>query len=94
MKFGVFLMALVEPIIAKVLLSLGFSVISIVGVDVALNTIKGMVQANMASAGSILQFGLYIWLGKGLGLIFGACATKLTLWQIQNATKIMGKSNG
>ena len=94
MKFGTFLLALVEPILAKLLITLGFSVVSIVGVDAALNTIKGLVQSNISSASAILEFAMYIWIGKALGLIFGACATKLMLWNIQNATKILGKANG
>ncbi len=94
MKFGVFLLALVEPIIAKLLVALGFSVISIVGVDAALGTVKGMIVGNLSGLGGIIDFALYLWLGKALGIIFGACATKLMLWNIQNATKILGKANG
>lgn len=94
MKFGTFLLALAKPMLAKVLLALGFSVVSIVGVDAALNTVKQMIVGNLNSAGPILDFALYLWLGKGLGIVFGACATKLALWNIQNATKILGKTNG
>lgn len=94
MKFGVFLMALVEPMLAKLLLALGFSVVSIVGVDAALAQVKGMVVSNLGGLGAIMDFALYMWMGKALGIIFGACATKLMLWNIQNATKILGKANG
>lgn len=94
MKFGTFIMGLVEPILAKLLIALGFSVVSIVGVDAALNTVKGMIVSNLSGLGGIIDFALYLWLGKALGVIFGACATKLMLWNIQNATKILGKSNG
>lgn len=94
MKFGTFLVALVEPILARLLVALGFSVVSIVGVDAALNTVKGMIVSNLSGLGGIIDFALYLWLGKALGVIFGACATKLMLWNIQNATKILGKSNG
>lgn len=94
MKFGTFLLALVEPMLAKILIALGFSLVSIVGVDAALGQVKGLITSNMASAGAILQFAMYIWLGKALGIIFGACTTKLMLWNIQNATKLLGKSNG
>lgn len=94
MKFGTFIIGLVEPILAKLLIALGFSVVSIVGVDAALNTVKGMIVSNLSGLGGIIDFALYLWLGKALGVIFGACATKLMLWNIQNATKILGKSNG
>ena len=92
MKFGTFLIALVEPLLAKILMALGFSVVSIVGVDLALNQIKGMVVSGLLGLGPLLDFALYIWLGKGLGIVFGACATRLALWQIQNATSILGKN--
>lgn len=94
MKFGTFLLALAKPFLAKILLALGFSVVSIVGVDVALGTVKGMIIGNMSGLGAVIDFALYLWIGKGIGIIFGACATKLALWNIQNATKILGKSNG
>lgn len=92
MKFGTFLIALVEPLLAKILMALGFSVVSIVGVDLALNQIKGMVVSGLLGLGPLLDFALYIWLGKGIGIVFGACATRLALWQIQNATSILGKN--
>lgn len=41
-----------------------------------------------------IGFALYMWIGKGIGIIMGACATKLALWQVQNATKILAKGNG
>lgn len=94
MKFGTFLLTLVPSLLGKVLLSLGFSVVTIVGVDAALATIKGLIASNLAQAGNIIDFALYLWIGKGIGVIFGACATKLMLWKIQNATKILGKTNG
>lgn len=94
MKFGTFLLALAEPFLAKILLALGFSVVSIVGVDVALAAVKGMIVSNINGVGAIIDFALYLWIGKGIGIIFGACATKLMLWNIQNATKILGKANG
>lgn len=94
MKFGTFLLALVEPMLGKILLALGFSVVSIVGVEVAMNAVKLIAINGMNGLGGIIEFGLYIWLGKGLGVIFGACTFKLALWNIQNATKILGKSNG
>lgn len=95
MKFAVFLLALVEPLLAKILIALGFSVVSIVGMDAALLGIKNAFIANMNSMpADWLNFALYLWVGKGLGIIFGAMATKLMLWSIQNATSLLGKTPG
>lgn len=95
MKIGTWLLSLVSPMLAKILIALGFSVVSIVGMDAVLTGIKNSFVASINSMpAEWLQFALYLWIGKGLGIIFGACATKLTLWSIQNSTKILGSSNG
>lgn len=95
MKLGAWLLGMMEPLLAKILFSLGFSVITIVGVESVLGQLKGQIIGNMgALQGDVLQFALYIGIGKAIGIIFGACTTKLMLWSVQNATSIIGKSNG
>lgn len=94
MKAGTWLVSLIQPLLAKILTVLGFSVVSIVGFEAALGTVRGLVVSNFNAAGSVIDFALYLWIGKGLGVVFGACATKLALWQIQNGTRILGKGNG
>jgi len=91
MKIGTWLLTLVQPFLAKILLSLGFSVVSIVGMDAVLNTLKDQaIQGVNSLPSDMLAFALYIWIGKGIGIIFAACTTKLMLWTIQNGTKILG----
>lgn len=91
MKIGTWLLALVQPVLAKILLSLGFSVVSIVGMDAILTQLKDQAIAGINSMpADMLQYALYIWIGKGLGIIFAACTTKLMLWTVQNGTKILG----
>ena len=91
MKIGTWLLTLVQPFLAKILLSLGFSVVSIVGMDSVLGSLKtGAINGMNSLPPDMLAFALYIWIGKGLGIIFAACATKLMLWTIQNGTKILG----
>ena len=93
MKFGTFLLALAEPLLAKILIALGLSVVSIVGVDAVIGTLKTQFVANLGSMPSLwLDFALYLWIGKGIGIIFGAITTRLALWSIQNATAVLGKS--
>lgn len=95
MKLGTWLLSMAEPLVAKVLLALGFSVVSIVGVEATANALKASFISSMnAMPADWLNFALYLWLGKGLGIIFGAMATKLMLWSIQSATSLLGKSNG
>lgn len=91
MKFGTFLLALLRPALAKILLSLGFSVVSITGMDSVLNSLKSTAVSNLSSMpADWINFALYLWIGKGIGIIFAACTTKLILWSIQNGTKILG----
>lgn len=93
MKIGTWLLSMMEPLIAKILLSLGFSVVSIVGMDSVLAGMKASLVANINAMPSVwLEFALYLWLGKGIGIIFGALTTKLMLWSIQNATSMLGRN--
>lgn len=95
MKFGTFLAAMVQPLLAKILLSLGFSVISIVGLNTIIDQIKTTLIGRVNSMpADMLNLALYAGIGTGIGIIFGACATKLMLWQIQNATSMLGKNPG
>lgn len=95
MKLGTWLLSLAEPLLAKVLLALGFGVVSIVGIDAALGAIKDQFVGQINSMpADWLAFALHLWIGKGLGIIFGACATKLMLWSAQHATSILSRSNG
>lgn len=95
MKLGVWLLSMAEPLLAKVLIALGFSVVSIVGVEATFNGLRDSFVASMQTMpADWLNFALYLWMGKGLGIIFGAMATKLTLWAIQNATSLLGKAPG
>ena len=93
MKLGVWLLSMMQPLIAKILVSLGFSVVSIVGMESVLGAMKvQFVDSMNTMPAEWLQFALYLWIGKGIGIVFGACTTKLMLWSIQNATTILGKS--
>ncbi|MFM2276400.1 MAG: hypothetical protein RL211_2272 [Pseudomonadota bacterium] len=91
MKLGTWLAALVQPLFAKLLLALGFSVVTITGVDVAVNALRNNLASSVGSLpADLLQL---FALGGGnlaLGIIMGAVATRLALWQIQSATKVLG----
>lgn len=91
MKIGTWLLAMMQPMIAKILVSLGFSVVSIVGLEAALGGLKTQFtnSINTLPADMISLF-LIGGGGIAMGIIFGAMTTKLLLWQIQSATKILG----
>ncbi|MDP3798885.1 MAG: DUF2523 domain-containing protein [Polaromonas sp.] len=91
MKIGTWLLAMMQPLLAKILVSLGFSVVSITGLTVIVNNMKSEFTSALSGISpDTLQLFLLANGHIGLGIILGACATKLMLWQIQSATKILG----
>ncbi|GAA3994696.1 hypothetical protein GCM10022279_17870 [Comamonas faecalis] len=95
MKLGTWLLALMEPMLARILAALGFSVVTVTGFDLAVNQIKQLVMSQVNSLPmDMLNLFLYAGGGYALGMIFGAVTTKLLLWQIQSATKILGANVG
>lgn len=88
---GTWLAALMGPLTAKILVALGFSVVSIVGVTSALTTLKNMFIANLAMVPAAgLQLALLGGVGVGLGLVFGAVTFRMLLWQVSNTQRILG----
>lgn len=95
MKFGTFLISLLRPALAKILTSLGFSVVSIVGMNALLAQLKTSLTSSFNSLPSdALNLFLLGGGGTALGIVFGALTTKLLLWQIQRSTQILGSNNG
>jgi hypothetical protein len=95
MPIATFIMAMLQPIIAKILLLLGLSVVTIVGLQSVVGQLKSSIVSSANSMPlDMLNFALFAGIGHGIGIIFGACTTKLILWQIQNATSILGKNSG
>lgn len=95
MKIATFIMSLVQPLMARILTALGFSVVSIVGVTESINAIKNEIVTHVNTL-PVDMLNLFLFSGGGicLGMILGAIAFRLTLWQIQSATKILGVNPG
>ncbi|MPS94038.1 DUF2523 domain-containing protein [Comamonas sp.] len=95
MKIATFIMSLVQPLIARILTALGFSLVSIVGVTESINAIKNEIVTHVNTL-PVDMLNLFLFSGGGicLGMILGAIAFRLTLWQIQSATKILGVNPG
>lgn len=91
MKIGTWILSLLQPAIAKILVSLGFAIVSIVGLDAILGQLRTSLVSGIGGL-SANMFNLFLLAGGGqaLGIIMGALATRLMLWQAQNATRILG----
>lgn len=91
MKIGTWVLTLVQPIIARILAALGFSVVTIVGFDAAVDGLRSQLVTSVNSLpADVLGVFLLAGGGYGLGMILGAVAVRVLMWQIQNATKILG----
>lgn len=91
MNLGVWIVSLAQPLVARVLAAIGFSVVSIVGLDAIFTQLKDKLQTSFAALpADMLNLFLLAGGGTGLGIIFGAMTTKLVLWKIQQGTKILG----
>ena len=91
MKIGMWLAGMVQPLVAKVLLALGFQVVTITGVAIAIDQIKGIFLQHIGEVPAAgFQLALLAGVGPAFGMIFGAITFRLAMWQIQSATKILG----
>jgi len=91
MKLGTWLFSLIQPAIGRILTALGFSVVSIVGMDAIFTQLQQKLTVSFAGLpADMLNVFLLAGGGQGLGIIFGALATRLMLWQVQNSVKVLG----
>lgn len=95
MKLGTWLFSLISPAIGRVLSAIGFSVVSILGMEALLGQLRSSLVSGLGGM-SADMFNVFLLAGGGqaLGIITGALTTKLLLWQVQNATKILGVNPG
>jgi len=95
MKIGTWLLSLIQPMIGRILASIGFSLVTIAGMEAILSQIRTSLVGGLAGM-SADMFNLFLISGGGqaLGIITGALTTRLLLWQVQSATKILGVNPG
>ncbi len=88
------LLTLVGPLVAKVLLALGFSVVTITGLDLVIGEIKSVLVSSATGMGADL-LALFQIAGGGtaLGIVLGAINTRIAIWTITKATRILGTSS-
>lgn len=91
MTFVQVILALVRPILGRVLIALGFSVVTIVGVDVSMQTAKDWIVTNLQGMpANMAQLASLAGAGTALGMIFGAMTFAVTLWTIRQARSLLG----
>jgi len=93
MNFAAFLASMAAPIVARVLMALGFSVITVTGITVAIQALKDQIVANLSTMqqGALGLAGLMgMWVA--LGMIFGAITFAVTLKGLTSLSGWIGKA--
>lgn len=91
MGLGTWLAGLMSTLTARVLLALGFQVVTITGTTAAFAAAKSMFISQLGAVPAAgLQLALLAGAGTAIGIIFGAIAFRIALWQIQNSVRILG----
>lgn len=95
MNLAAWLGAMVTPLLGRILVSLGFSVVTITGFNLVIAELRDMVVASTGGLGAdVLNLFLIAGGGTALGIIFGAISVRVMLFQIQQSTKILGVNPG
>lgn len=92
MPIAAFLVAMVGPILTRILASLGVSLITLVGLVAAVSALKAGVMSNIGQlpAATVQLAGLYgIW--TALGMVFGAITFVIT-WRSTKGFMALAKS--
>lgn len=95
MKLGTFLMALVEPMIGRILVTLGLSIVTITGFQQVVNILQDQLVSRVnALPNTTLQIFLLGGGGVCISMIIAAIGVRVMLWQVMNAKKILGANPG
>lgn len=95
MTLATFLLGICSPLIGRILVSLGFSVVTITGFNLVIDQLKAAVVSGVNTLPSnTLNLFLLAGGGVAMGMIFGAIATRLLLWQISKSTRVLGVNPG
>lgn len=91
MPLAAFLLALVGPLVGRVLLALGLSVLTIGGMEIVVSQLRdAIVAAGNSLAGDVLALFLISGGGSALGIVMGAINLRVALWAATRATRLVG----
>ena len=89
-----FLLGIVASLVGRVLVALGFSVVTIVGFDAAIGKVKDLVyNSTYALPADAMQLFFLAGGGVALNIIFGAITFRLSLWSITKSVQLVGKGS-
>lgn len=87
-----FLLSMVGSIVGRVLLALGFAVVTFAGMDIAIDGLKNVVSQGVSQLPSMV-FDLFMLAGGGhsLNMLFSAISFRLAYWALTKSTRIIAK---
>lgn len=92
MTIAAFLIALVGPILARIFVSLGVTLVTMVGLVAAVTTLKSLVTSNLGSLPAVaLQLGGLFGLWEAIGIVFGAITFVIT-WRTTKGFMSLAKT--
>ena len=94
MNLAVWLLGLVRPILGRILLALGISLVTVTGLNVTINVIKNQLIGNVTGLPvDLLNLFLFSGMGEAIGIIFGAITTRLLIVQASGALKFINNNH-
>lgn len=86
-----FVLSLITPVIGRILVALGFSVVSFVGFDAMFAQVAQQASSAYGSLpGDVAGLASLAGLPEGLGILFGALATRVALISATTLAKRIG----
>lgn len=87
------LAGLAVPMVARVLMALGFTVVTVTGVTVAWGTVKAQIVSGLsAQAGAYVQLAGLGGVWVALGAIIGAMSFAVAYWALTASVRVLGAS--
>ena len=84
---GAWILTLAQPLLAKILISLGITITTLTGVTAAYGTLKGYIESNL----NALQIAALAGAPEGIAMVLGAVTFVIALWTTTQATKLIFK---
>lgn len=93
-QLALFLLSLVKPLISRILLALGIGLVSVVGINTAIDQIKNtLVNSIGGLPADVLGLFILAGMGQALGIITGAITTKILIVQATKALRFMSTNS-
>jgi Protein of unknown function (DUF2523) len=90
MNLVTLLLGLAGPLAMRVLATIGFSALTITGVDLVVTQLITAAQGYWSNVpAAMLQMGTLAGLPEAAGLICGAFLARVAMWQIAQATRML-----